>query len=83
MSATRIAKPARSRPFELRASDGFGPLTTQPPQPGRPASHGFCLDATTFWRSATAPIESSRPVASTVPAKTGTRALREFRSDSE
>ena len=50
MAATVTARP---RSCELSASDGFGLLTTQPPQPRRPEARCFCLDAMTYWRSTT------------------------------
>ncbi|MGB9031454.1 MAG: hypothetical protein WCC27_15135 [Acidobacteriaceae bacterium] len=76
MSATVAAY---RRPRELSASDGFG-LLTPPPQPRRPEAHGFCLDATTHWRSATPSIASPPPAASTLPAKAGVPAAPEPRN---
>ena len=68
--------PGYRRTRELSASDGFGLLTALPPQPLRPASSHFCLDATTYWRSTTPSIETPHAVASTLPARTGVRAAR-------
>jgi hypothetical protein len=79
MSATIASIRAHPRPRELRASDGFGSLATLPPQRRRPTGC-FCLDATTWWRSATPSPESSHPDASTSPAENGERAAREARN---
>ena len=78
MSATIASIPAHPRPHELHASDGFGPLATLPPQ--RRPTGCFCLDATTWWRSASPSTESSHLDPSTSPAGSGERAAREARS---
>lgn len=58
----------RSR--ELRASDGFGPLSA-PVEYRRSAACNFCLDASTHWRSEnrdrTAPEPSTPVSAAEVP----------------
>lgn len=68
---------AYRRPRELSASDGFGLLNALPPQPPRPAASCSCLDATTYWRSATPSVETRDPAVSTLPARTGVRAARD------
>ena len=83
MSRTKIAISSRSRPFELRAGDGFGPLTTHSPRPSRPVAHSLCLGATTFWRSTAASIESSYPADSPLPATTGARVGPGIHSNSQ
>jgi len=69
MSATTI--PTHPRRHDISASDGFGLLAAPPLQRRRPAAPCFCLDATTYWRPATPPIESPQP--------NGVRAAREAR----
>jgi hypothetical protein len=69
--------PGYRRARELSASDGFGLLTALPPQPLRPASSCFCLDATTYWSSTAPSIETPRAIASTLPARSGVRAARD------
>lgn len=51
---------------EIRASDGFGPLSG----PRRQAAHKVCVDASTYWHSERRDLDSH---SSTQPASNGVR----------